>query len=265
MVRQENINQSHKAIGDNVGQDKIEGDNMTVNKVENLTINRTINNSDGQVKQARVPFRIVIEEDDIPQERITLYVQMFKELLKNRDDKEKGCITLMYTAKGSTEFVLEGSEEDLQYLADLYQTGELQSLLNKIKPDQIPEIIIKKAEFTEDPKVIEKAQLIKRTRERTSSFILRETGLIWADLSGANLSGADLRSADLRGADLSDADLSDADLSNTNLSGTDLREAIVENTLFIDSEGISELMKQDLIYRGAVFDDVPGDRSKVLS
>ena len=121
-----------------------------------------------------------------------------------------------------------------------------------------------------------------------------------ADLSGANLSDADLSGADLRGADLSGANLSRANLSGANLSraylshaylshaylsgadlsGANLRSAYlsgadlintnlsktkVEKARFSSNSGISELMKQDLIKQGAIFEDSPGDRSEVLT
>lgn len=48
------------------------------------------------------------------------------------------------------------------------------------------------------------------------------------------------------------------------LSGANLRDANVENARFEGSFGITEQMKQDLIQRGAIFNDSPGDRSKSL-
>jgi uncharacterized protein YjbI with pentapeptide repeats len=94
-----------------------------------------------------------------------------------------------------------------------------------------------------------------------------------ADLSGANLFGANLiranlSDANLSGANLSDANLSGANLSGANLSGADLSGANLSNTKvekarFSSNLGISESMKQDLIKKGAIFEDSPGDRSKV--
>jgi hypothetical protein len=55
--------------------------------------------------------------------------------------------------KGSIRLFLEGSEDGLQRLVDLHQSGELQSLLNELKPDDIPEIVVTKVEFTTDAKV----------------------------------------------------------------------------------------------------------------
>jgi uncharacterized protein YjbI with pentapeptide repeats len=83
-----------------------------------------------------------------------------------------------------------------------------------------------------------------------------------ADLSCADLTRADLAHADLSRANLSSANLSHAILTFANLSDTDLTDTCVENTQFKSTEGISEAIKQDLIARGAVFDDLPGDRSE---
>jgi len=71
----------------------------------------------------------------------------------------------------------------------------------------------------------------------------------------ADLSRADLRGADLRGADLSRADLRGADLSVIQ----------VEKTRFRNNLGITEDLKKDLINRGAIFEDSPGDRSRILT
>ncbi len=101
---------------------------------------------------------------------------------------------------------------------------------------------------------------------------LRVADLRGADLSSANMSGANMSGAKLIGANLSDArlvaanmsgaNLSDANLSGANLSGTNLSGAYVNNTQFESNLGISELMRQDLIARGAIFDDVSGDLSE---
>ena len=118
-----------------------------------------------------------------------------------------------------------------------------------------------------------------------SSADLRGANLIRADLNGANLIGAYLSSADLSGAyliraDLNGANLSGANLNGANLSGAnliranlrgaDLRganlsEAIVTDAAFTRSAGISEVSKQDLIRRGAIFDDELRKRSSTYS
>ena len=119
---------------------------------------------------------------------------------------------------------------------------------------------------------------------------LSDANLRGANLSDANFRGANLSDANLRGADFSDANLRDANLRYTNLRGTNFRGANfsdanlrgadfsdanlmganlistnVENTRFGYDKSISELMKRDLIKRGAIFEDSPEDRSKILT
>ena len=95
--------------------------------------------------------------------------------------------------------------------------------------------------------------------------------LRYADLRGVDLGGNNLRYGNLRGADLGGANLRGTDLTGANLSGADLRGANligadINNAKFGYNLGISESMKQDLIERGAIFEDSPpGDRSGVLS
>ncbi|MBD2140352.1 pentapeptide repeat-containing protein [Anabaena sp. FACHB-1250] len=92
--------------------------------------------------------------------------------------------------------------------------------------------------------------------------------LIGADLIEANLSGADLIGANLSGADLIEANLIGANLRFANLIGADLTGtalvfANVENAHFGSNPGIYEDAKRELKQRGAIFEDSPGDRSKV--
>jgi len=199
-------------------------------------------NNKPQPQQSDKVFELVIEVDidDLTPEKIDKINNLIQKIA--RDNTIKPIMKL----KGSIRLFLEGSEDGLQRLADLHQSGELQALLNELKSDDIPEIIVKKAEFTTDAKVIKKAELIKAIREGTidkttlrfvdlsganlSRANLKEANLSGANLSGANLSGANLRKADLKeanlsGADLSGANLKEANLSGANLSGADLFEA----------------------------------------
>jgi uncharacterized protein YjbI with pentapeptide repeats len=77
-----------------------------------------------------------------------------------------------------------------------------------------------------------------------------------ADLSCANLRGANLSCANLRGAKLNGADLCGAELSCADLSGANVEKAT------FSTNGISKSLKQDLIARGAIFEDAPGDQSE---
>jgi uncharacterized protein YjbI with pentapeptide repeats len=206
-------------------------------------------NNKPQPQQSNKVLELVIEVgiDDLTPEKIDKINNLIQKIA--RDNTIKPIMKL----KGSIRLFLEGSEDGLQRLADLHQSGELQALLNELKSDDIPEIVVKKAEFTTDAKVIEKAELIKAIREGT----IDETTLRFVDLSGANLSGANLKEANLSGAilrgakliqailsgailrradlswailsgaDLSWANLSEANLSEANLSGAYLRGAIL--------------------------------------
>ncbi|MDJ0533753.1 MAG: pentapeptide repeat-containing protein [Xenococcaceae cyanobacterium MO_207.B15] len=92
---------------------------------------------------------------------------------------------------------------------------------------------------------------------------LNGANLSGANLSGANLSGANLSGADLSGAKLGNANLCDAYLSGADLSSANLSGANVENAQFGCNLGISESLKQNLIGRGAIFKDSPGEHSGI--
>ena len=101
-----------------------------------------------------------------------------------------------------------------------------------------------------------------------SSADLRGANLRNANLRNANLSSADLRNANLRGVNLSGANLRGVNLSGVYLRGANLRNANlsgakVENARFVWNKGISDILKQDLIKRGAIFEDTSGDRSNM--
>jgi uncharacterized protein YjbI with pentapeptide repeats len=74
---------------------------------------------------------------------------------------------------------------------------------------------------------------------------------------------ANLVKAYLNNVNLVEANLSGANLSGANLSGANLSRAKVIHTRFGDNLGIPESLKSDLIQRGAIFEDSPGDRDKV--
>ncbi|MDJ0517146.1 MAG: pentapeptide repeat-containing protein [Trichodesmium sp. MO_231.B1] len=85
---------------------------------------------------------------------------------------------------------------------------------------------------------------------------LREADLFLTDLFLADLSKAKLREADLSQANLSRARLREADLSGVKLSRAKLNESEVTDTKFSsNSPGMTEKLKQNLIQRGAIFED----------
>ncbi|AKV69521.1 Pentapeptide repeat family protein [Microcystis panniformis FACHB-1757] len=243
-----------KILSEQMGE-KIDSNNLITALARYRDNSQTFDhNNKPQTQQSNKVLELVIEVgiDDLTPEKIDKINNLIQKIA--RDNTIKPIMKL----KGSIRLFLEGSEDGLQRLADLHQSGELQALLNELKSDDIPEIVVTKAEFTTDAKVIEKAELIKAIREGTidettlrfvdlSGAILIEADLSWAnlseaDLSGANLSEAILSEADLSeailwtaklswahlwGADLSGANLSEADLSEADLSEADLSEAIL--------------------------------------
>jgi hypothetical protein len=235
-----------KILSEQTGE-KIEKSNLITALARYRDNSQTFDhNNKPQPQQSDRVLELVIEVgiDDLTPEKIDKINNLIQKIA--RDNTIKPIMKL----KGSIRLFLEGSEDGLQRLADLHQSGELQALLNELKSDDIPEIIVKKAEFTTDAKVIEKAELIKAIREGTidkktlqqvdlSGAILIGAILIGAILRGANLRGANLSGANLRGADLSGADLSWAILSWANLRGAYLSGAKVGNAIFIDATGIT--------------------------
>ncbi|MEM7758960.1 MAG: pentapeptide repeat-containing protein [Cyanobacteria bacterium P01_A01_bin.40] len=93
-----------------------------------------------------------------------------------------------------------------------------------------------------------------------SNIDLSNANLTFANLSDAHFLNANLRNADLESANLSGGSIIFTDLSNANLSGAD-----VKNTRFTYCTGITPLLKEDLIKRGAKFADAPGDSVKTLA
>ncbi|WP_045361906.1 pentapeptide repeat-containing protein [Microcystis aeruginosa] len=227
-----------KILSEQMGE-KIDSNNLITALARYRDNSQTFDhNNKPQTQQSDKVFELVIEVgiDELTPENNDKIISFLQKIA--RDETIKPIMKL----KGSIRLFLEGSEDGLQRLADLHQSGELQALLNELKSDDIPEIIVTKAEFTTDAKVIEKAELIKAIREGTidkttlqqvdlSGAILRRVDLRRADLSGAILSGADLS-----GAILSEADLSGAILSGAILSGAILRKAILRRAILSEAD-----------------------------
>ena len=237
-------------------------------------------------------------------------------------------IQLIDLQEGSIKLIVEGSEEGLKHIEELFASGELKEL-EGLKVEEINTLTEE-----EEKQTNEKLRLIEAIRTQQITDLrgvnlrgvnlrgvnlrgvnlstadlrgvnlieakLREAKLRGADLFGADLREAKLRRADLRGVDLRQANLGGANLGGANLKrtklrgadlrgtdlrrayfretdlrgadlrGTDLRKAdlggaIVELAYFGYNQGIDETLKADLIQRGAIFEDSPGDRSSVSS
>lgn len=263
-----------KILSEQMGE-KIDSNNLITALARYRDNSQTFDhNNKPQTQQSDKVFELVIEVgiDDLTPEKIDKINNLIQKIA--RDNTIKPIMKL----KGSIRLFLEGSEDGLQRLADLHQSGELQALLNELKSDNIPEIVVTKAEFTTDAKVIEKAELIKAIREGTinkktlqqvdlSGAILIVVDLSWANLSEANLSEANLSGAYLRGAilseaNLSGADLSEANLSEANLSGADLSKANLSGAILSEADlSEADLSEADLSgakVENAIFIDATG-------
>jgi len=98
-------------------------------------------NNKPQTQQSNKVLELVIEVgiDDLTPEKIDKINNLIQKIARNNTIKP------IMKLKGSIRLFLEGSEDGLQRLADLHQSGELQALLNELKSDDIPEIIVKKS------------------------------------------------------------------------------------------------------------------------
>ncbi|OUL25460.1 hypothetical protein BV378_15440 [Nostoc sp. RF31YmG] len=156
-------------------------------------------------------------------------------------------LTIQDVEEGSIKIRLEGSDEGIERLLELFESGELTEVLGiplediQLLPDNLTQ---------EDD---DKSRLIREIVTQGASG----RDLIDANLSGTNLSFANLRVANLRGADLSFANLRvanlrvanlrGADLSGANLKGTDLRGANLRGAdLRVADLRVAKLSEADL-------------------
>ena len=243
-------------------------------------------------KQIKLKFNVTVDEEN--------QVKFFNELLQlvqrlGDDDS----IEIIDIEQGSIKLTLQGSPAGLQRLERLFQSGELKQIFERylnitvedvvfLNTSSVDDYLQNKSTTTEKTQLaftiagdvsqadinVLKAALINTSDDKeTENEVklrlieeIRNRGAVGRILSYADLSGADLSYADLSGADLSGADLSNADLSDADLSDANLNDANVENAFFSNrSLGMSESLKRDLIARGAIFNDSPGERSEVLS
>jgi len=182
-----------------------------------------------------------------------------------RQKSDDASIEVVRVEMGSIKYILSGTEEGLERLKSLVDSGEL------------PEILDHEVEYadfleTDDSEVqngldlsgadLRDANLFRADLRGASLF---RANLIEADLRGASLFRANLIEADLFRADLREADLREADLSEADLSRADLREVNLSEAVMTDSKGLSEEQKSDFIQRGAIFKDSPEDRSELYS
>ncbi len=148
--------------------------------------------------------------------------------------------------KGSIKLFIEGSQEDIQKLISLVESGEI----TELSSFPIESIQTLKTNYNNTNSEHKWHLITKIKTEGAKGKNLKDADFSDADLSGVDFSGADLSNANFSGADLVSADFRNAYLRDANF-----REANVINTRFGNNEGISEFMKLELIQRGAILED----------
>ena len=191
--------------------------------------------SHSQLGSKRLSFAIAGSIEDIDKHKLEAIVALLNKLGGDTS------IEILDIYEGSIKLILGGSSEALERIEELFNSGQL---------SKVEGIAVQGTHF------LSKGELVQLIRENAGE----------ANLSGADLSGADLIGANLRGANLSEANLSEANLSRADLSGANLIGADVSRTRFSSiTRGLSEESKQDLIERGAIFEDAPGEEAFVRS
>ena len=212
------------------------------------------------------PVAVVQRQNVISDEKLIITFTGNLERFLNNEEIQKALLILMKNVSGDTSLKIEkiekgsikitfsGSPEGLRVIKSLIKSGEL----TKIEGMPIEDV-----QFIREK---DKHRLVQEIKDQgakgkdlndtdLSDADLKDADLSNSDLSCADLSNANLENANLENADLNCADLSGAKLSNANLTNADFSDAIVENAKFNNNLGISSELKQDLINRGAIFED----------
>ncbi len=204
-------------------------------------------------------------------------------LRKKSKDAE---LTILKVEEGSIKITLEASQESLELLKNLFESGQLTEVLDI--PVEDVQILSESSDDGESNELDNKSRLVREILSQpvyvqklnfanlTGTDLRRAklTGayLIGTDLTGAYLIGTDLtgaylikakltgaylrgailieaylRGADLRGADLRGADLRGAILRGADLKGADLRGADLRGAYLIEANLIqAKLMEANL-------------------
>jgi uncharacterized protein YjbI with pentapeptide repeats len=190
----------------------------------------------------RVAFVIEGSLDDLDPTRLAKLQAMVRTLQRLTGDAS---ITVVDVEEGSIRLILEGSEEGIEGLKQLFDRGVLDQFLDISVRDIEP--IHEDIFGTEEIEDWLKALLIAAiccdaavgadlSGADLSGADLNGANLSGADLTGVNFSGADLSGANLRGANLTNADLSDANLSNANLGNTSLEVVNLSGANFTNAD-----------------------------
>ena len=249
-----------------VGRNVIHAENVTI--VEHLGTDRTDVFNKKPTTKKRLAFAIAGSIDQADEAKLKAIVALIQK--KTGDDS----IDIVVIEQGSIRLILEGSEEGLQKLKELFESGELTEV------EGIPVEYVRFLDtetLDDDPKleIERKSRLIKEIRNKAAKGRnLSDADLSDADLSGAKLSGANLyrailsdadlsgadlnhailRAANLRAADLSDANLRSANLRAANLSGANLSGAKLSGAKLSDADLRGAKLSDANLYRAILID-----------
>ena len=212
--------------------------------------------SDSQISSKRLCFAIAGSIEEIDKHKLDAMVALLRKIGGDAS------IEILDIDEGSIKLILGGSPEGLERIKNLFESGQI---------EEIVETAVQDVHF------LSKGELVQLIGKNGGSGVnlngadlsgsyLSGTYLSRADLREANLSGSYLSGSYLSGANLSRTNLREANLSRTNLlradlSGVDLSGANVTQARFVMTEGLSEQSQQDLIQRGAIFVDTPGEEA----
>lgn len=191
--------------------------------------------SPSQISGKRLSFAIAGSIEEIDKHKLNAIVALLNKLGGDTS------IEIVDINDGSIRLILGGSEEALNRIEALFQSGELAQIegmevedVHSLEPDEqiallrknggeaqnLMRVNLSSADFSDA--ILVRADL---SDANLSDADLSDANLKFADLSDANLSGANLSGANLRLTILVRADLSDTDLSGANLNSTDLSDA----------------------------------------
>ncbi|HEY9816929.1 MAG TPA: pentapeptide repeat-containing protein, partial [Candidatus Obscuribacterales bacterium] len=163
-----------------------------------------------QISGKRLSFAIAVTIEEIDKHKLDAIVALLNQI--GRDTS----IGFVEIDDGSIRLILGGSEDALNRVEELFQSGELA---------EIEGIEVQDVHFLQKA---EQVALLRKNGGEAQNLMradLRGANLNCAELRGANLNRAILSFAILRCANLSDANLSGADLSRAYLSGAYLSHA----------------------------------------
>ncbi|WP_414566808.1 pentapeptide repeat-containing protein, partial [Anabaena sp. CCY 9613] len=162
--------------------------------------------------QKQLAFAIAGSVNEVDQSKLKAILALLQKISGDAS------IEIIRVEEGSIRIILNGSDEGLERINELFESGELTEVLGTA------------VEYVELTELDEKSRLIQD---------IFHNGASSQNLSNADLSGADLSYANLSGANLIIADLSRANLSRANLSRANLIIAnlIIANLISADLSG----------------------------